>query len=55
MEPKRCRLVGTVFLGAIVVTDGSKFEKKKNSTQEEQEMMGRTKTGGGKKMAITGI
>ena len=54
MELERCLLAGTVFLGAIVVTDGSKSEKK-NGTQEEQETMGHTKTGGGKKMAITSI
>ena len=54
MEPESCLLAGAVFLGAIVVTDGSKSEKK-NGTQEEQETIGSTKTGGGKKMAITGI
>ena len=49
-------MAGTVFLGAIVVTDGSKSEKKKIGTQEEQETMGSTKTGRGKKkVAITGI
>ena len=48
MEPEQCLLAETVFLGAIVVTDDSKSEKK-NGTQEEQETMGRTKTGGGKK------
>ena len=33
VEPERCRLAGTVFLGTIIVTDGSKSEKK--CTQEE--------------------
>ena len=42
VESERCRLAGTVFLGAIVVTNGLKSEKK-NGTQEEQETMGRTK------------
>ena len=34
MELERYRLAGTTFLGSIVVTDGSKFEKKK-CTQEK--------------------
>ena len=28
VEPERCRLAGTVFFGAIVVTDGLKSETK---------------------------
>ena len=28
MEPEQCLLAGTVFLGAIVVTNDSKYEKK---------------------------
>ena len=31
MEPERCLLDGTVFLGTIVVTDGSKFERKRHT------------------------
>ena len=54
MEPEWCLLAGIVFLGAIVVMDDSKSEKK-IGTQEEQKMMGRTKMGRGKKMSITGI
>ena len=50
MEPEWCRLVGTVFFGAIVVTDGLKFEKKKNAHKKKQETKGRTKMGG-KKLA----
>ena len=54
VEPERCRLAGTFFLGAIVVMEDLKSEKK-NGTQEEQETMGSIKTGGGKKMANGGI
>ena len=32
VEQEQCRLAGTVFFGAIVVTEGSKFETK--CTQE---------------------
>ena len=35
MEPDQCRLAGTVFLGAIVVTNGSK-SKKKNAHKKKQ-------------------
>ena len=44
VEPEWCRLAGTVFLGAIVVNDGSKFEKK-NAHKKKQETKGRTKNG----------
>ena len=42
VEPKQCRLVGTVFLGSIIVTDGSKSEKK-NAHNKKQETKGHTK------------
>ena len=42
VEPEWCRLAGAVFLGAIVVTDGSKFEKK-NAHKKKQETKGRSK------------
>ena len=41
VEPERCRLAGTVFLGAIIVTDDSKSEK--NAHKKKQETKGRTK------------
>ena len=44
MEPERYRLAGTTFLGSIVVTDGTKFEKK-NAHKKKQETKGRTKNG----------
>ena len=53
VEPAQCRLAGKVLLGSIVVIDGSKSEK--NEHKRKQETKGRTKTGGGKKMAIAGI
>ena len=37
---EQCRLAGTVFLGAIVVTDGSKSEKKKKKKKGTQEEIG---------------
>ena len=43
VEPEQCRLAVTVFLGAIVVTDDSKSEKKKNAHKKKQETKGRTK------------
>ena len=55
VEPERCHLVGTVFLGAIVVTDSSKSEKKKMHTRRNKRRRGAPKTGRGKKMAIAGI
>ena len=48
VEPEWCCLAGIVFLGAIVVTDGSESEKK-NAHKKKQETKCRTKTGGGKK------
>ena len=54
MESERCRLAKTVFLGTIVVTGGSKSEKK--CTQEGAGDKGaHLKMGGGKKIAIMGI
>ena len=44
VESERCHLVGTVFLGAIVVTDSSKSEKK-NAHKKKQETKGCTKNG----------
>ena len=35
MERERCRLAGTVFLGAIIVTNGSKSEKKAHKKKHE--------------------
>ena len=55
MEPERCCLVGTIFLGSIVVADSSKSEKK-NAHKKKQETKGLTKNGWReKKMAIVGI
>ena len=54
VESERCRLAKTVFLGAIVVTGGSKSKKK--CTQEGVGDKGEhLKMGGGKKIAIAGI
>ena len=50
VEPEQCRLAGTTFFDAIVVTDGSKSEKKKSAHKKKQETKGCTKkTFGGKK------
>ena len=54
MESKWCLLAGIVFLGVIVVTDGSKSEKK-NAHKKKQETKGPTKNGMREKMAIAGI
>ena len=42
VEPERCRLARMVFLGAIIVIDGSKSEKK-NAHEKKNETKGRTK------------
>ena len=42
VEPKRRRLAGTVFFGAIIVTDGSKSGKR-NAHKKKQKTKGRTK------------
>ena len=52
-KPERCSLVAKVFLGAIVVTDGSKSEKK-NAHKKEQETKGRTKNRRGEKNSHRG-
>ena len=54
VEPERCRLDGTVFLGAIVVTDGSKSEKKKCTQEETRDKGAQQKKGGGKKSGHRG-
>ena len=54
VEPEQCCLAGTVFLGSIVVTDGSKSVKK-NAHKKKQETKGRTKNGWREKMVIAGI
>ena len=53
VEPERCRLAGTVFLGAIVVAVGYKSTKKTH-TRQEQETKGRTKNGWREKMDSRG-
>ena len=53
VESERCRLAGTVFLGTIVVTDGSK--SKKNAHKKNRRRWGTQKRVEGKKMAIVGI
>ena len=49
VEPERCLLAGTVFLGAIVVTDGSKSEKKKMAHKKNRRRWGTQKWVEGKK------
>ena len=58
VELEQCHLAGTLFLGAIVVTDGSKSEKKKKKKKahkKKQETKGSHKNGWREKMAIAGI
>ena len=49
MEPERCRLAGTVFLDTIVVTNGSKSEKKKCTQEETRDEGAHQKLLGGNK------
>ena len=42
VEPERCYLAGMVFLGTVIVIDGSKSEKK-NAHKKKEETNGRTK------------
>ena len=37
MEPKRCHLAGTVFFGAIMVTNGSKSKKKMHTRRNRRQ------------------
>ena len=48
VEPERCHLVGIVFLGAIVVTDGSKSKKKKMAHKKHRRRWGAQKRVEGK-------
>ena len=54
MEPERCRLARTVFLGAIKVTNSSKSEKKMH-TRRNMRWRVVKKMGGGKKWPAAGI
>ena len=59
VEPERCRLVGTDFLGAIIVAVGYKYakkkKKKKNTPNKSRRRRGIQKTSGGKKWTVVGI